>query len=349
MMPFVDLKPQYAEIKAEIEKAVKSVAESGRYILGENVCAFEKEFAKYCGVKCAVGVASGTDALHLSLVAHGIKGNVITAANTASATGTAIMLAGARPVFADVRDDMNIDPKKIEESVDEKTEAIMPVHLYGNPAAMDEILELAEKHDLTVIEDACQAHGAGIGNKKTGSFGTGCFSFYPTKNLGTLGDGGMITTNDNKLAEKLRMLREYGWKERYNSIFLGFNSRLDELQAAILRIKLKKLNKWNEERIKLARKYDSLLERVEIPKANGKHVYHLYVIRDKKRDATMKKLSAMGIQTLIHYPKPLHMQRAFPSASLPETEKYAKEILSLPLYIGMKEESVEKVCELING
>ncbi len=348
MIPFIDLKLQYAEIKEEVGEKIKDVMESGQYILGENVSEFEKEFAKYCGTRYAVGVASGTDAIQLSLVAHGIKGEVITVANTASATGTAILLAGAKPVFVDVGKDMNKDTEKIEAAITEKTQAVMPVHLYGNPCQMKEIMDIASRHRLTIIEDACQAHGAEYKGKKMGSFGTGCFSFYPTKNLGAFGDGGVITTNDGELAEKLKQLREYGWKQRYDSSFLGFNSRLDEIQAAVLRIKLKKLDRWNEERRKIAKIYSQSLN-VTIPKENGKHVYHLYVIRSGKRDELRKKFSSADIQTLIHYPKPLHMQAAFPKAFLPETEKYAKEILSLPMFIGMNEEDAKKVCRIING
>lgn len=356
-IPFTDLSGQYHSIKDDVDSAIKEVLDSGWYILGKKVELFEKNFANYCQVKQGIGVANGTDAIHLALLACGVgKGDeVITVSNTATPTVLAITYTGAKPVFVDIDpESYTIDINKIEENITEKTKAILPVHLYGQPADMDPVLELAHKYDLEVIEDACQAHGAEYKGKKVGALGdVGCFSFYPTKNLGGYGDGGMAVTNNEELAEKLKMLRNYGMKKQYHSIIKGFNNRLDELQAAILDVKLKKLDEWNEKRRRNARIYDELLVNVVKPveKKYSKHVYHLYVIRCSDRDKMQQKLANAYINTLIHYPVPVHWQKAFEefkNVCLPLTEMYSKEILSLPMYPELTEEQIYYIIDLIN-
>ena len=298
MIPQFELKRQYLSIKPEIDAAIKSVLEGGYFILGENVSKFEEEFARYIGTKHCIGVASGTDALMIALKAIGVGSGdeVITVSNTASPTVVAVINAGAVPVLVDCDEFFNIDAAKIEEKVTERTKAILPVHLYGQPCDMKEIIEIAEKHSLEIVEDACQAHGAEYEGRKAGSFGLGCFSFYPSKNLGCYGDGGAITTNDDALASRLRMLRFYGQKSNiYHSVINGYNSRLDEIQAAILRIKLKYLDRWNSARREHAKMYDGLLNSiVKIPgeKSGRNHVYHQYVIRTDRRDGLVEFLKA---------------------------------------------------------
>src|SRR3990167_294344 len=267
MIEIIDLRKEYESIKDEVDNAIKKVLESGNFILGEEVENFEREFSKYLNVRYGVGVNSGTDALFLSLVSLGVKegDEVITVANT--------------------------DVDKIKEKITNKTKVILPVHLYGNPCDMDEIMEIAKENNLKVVEDCCQAHGAEYRNKKVGSIGdVGCFSFYPTKNLGCYGDGGFVITNDEEISEKVRMLREYGSKEKNKFVMKGYNSRLDELQAGILRVKLKYLDKWNDKRRENAKIYNENLRDVEKPKENGKHVYHQYVIRSKERDKLKERL-----------------------------------------------------------
>jgi len=358
-IPTVDLKRQYYSIKEEIDNAIKNVLESGYFILGENVKLFEDEFSRYCNAKYGIGVASGTDALQLALRACGISrgDEVITVSNTAFPTAIAISYTGAKPVFVDVDETYTMDASRVEEKINEKTKAILPVHLYGQPADMDPILEIAKKHDLYVIEDACQAHGAEYKGRKVGSIGDiGCFSFYPTKNLGAYGDGGFITTNNEELAERLKLLRNYGQIERYNHAIKGYNSRLDEIQAAILRVKLKRLDKWNELRRRNAKLYSELIgEKVIVPfeRENSTHVYHLYVIRTKQRDELRKWLKSRGILTDVHYPTPIHLQKAYADlglgeGSLPVTEKYANEILSLPMFPELTEEEISHIADAIN-
>ncbi|MEK6826556.1 MAG: DegT/DnrJ/EryC1/StrS family aminotransferase, partial [Nanoarchaeota archaeon] len=338
MIPIFDLKRQYGEIKEEIDSAISRVMESGFFILGEEVRKFEEEFAKYIGTKYCIGVANGTDALTISLKARGIGNGdeVITVANTASPTVMAILNVGAKPVLVDCNDFYNIDVDQIEEKITDKTKAILPVHLYGQPADMNGVKKISEKNQFHIIEDVCQAHGSDFDGKKTGSFGDGCFSFYPTKNLGCYGDGGAITTNDKEFAEKCRMLRFYGQKETaYNSLIKGYNSRLDELQAAILREKLKHLDEWNKKRKTIVKLYNELLKKAEVPKVkeNANHVFHLYVVRSGKRDALREFLKSQGIGTSIHYPFPIHHQKAFGiKESFPKTEQNSKEIISLPIY-----------------
>ena len=360
MIQFSELKTQYENIKAEILEAFEQVFESSWFVLGKNVEAFEKEFASYCDAKYGIGVGSGTEALHLALLACGVQpgDEVITVANTAVPTISAISFAQATPIFVDIDpDSYTMNPNLIESKITEKTRVIMPVHLYGQSADMRPILNLAQKYNLKVIEDACQAHGAEYNGRKIGSLGElGCFSFYPSKNLGAYGDGGMVVTNDPELADRVWMLRNYGQRKRYCHDIKGFNSRLDELQAAFLRKKLEHLNRWNEWRRRLAQIYhDSLGKSVVKPieKDYAYHIYHLYVIRSQHRDDLQKYLMKNGIQTLIHYPVPVHLQQAYydlniKPESLPITEKYAAEILSLPMYPELKDDDVFYVADKIN-
>jgi len=360
MIPFLELKSQYESIKEEIRQAMDDVLESGWFILGPNVEAFEAEFAQYCGVRFGVGVGSGTEALHLALLACGVQASdeVITVPNTAIATALAITMAGATPVFVDIDpQSYNMDVSKIERAIRPKTKAILPVHLFGQTADMDHILAIARGHGLKVIEDACQAHGAEYKGKRAGSLAdAGCFSFYPTKNLGAYGDGGMVVTNDEEIAQRVRLLRNYGERERYYHSIKGFNSRLDELQAAILRVKLKRLDEWNSARRQKAKLYDQLLAGSEVitPREMdyGEHIYHLYVIRAKFRDELRRFLESKGVGTLIHYPVPLHLQEAYSNlglkrGALPVAERYADEILSLPLYPELSREAQEMVASII--
>jgi dTDP-4-amino-4,6-dideoxygalactose transaminase len=361
MIPFLDLREEYRTIESEVLETISAVMRRGNFILGENVKAFEEEFANYCGAKFGVGVGSGTEALHLALLACGVKqgDEVITVPNTAAATALAVSSANAKPIFIDVSQEFyTIDPAKVETAITSRTKAIIPVHLYGHPADMDPIMEIAERYDLRVVEDACQAHGAEYKGQKVGSIGhLGCFSFYPTKNLGAYGDGGMVVTKDEGLYEKLCLLRNYGQSDRYHHIIKGYNSRLDEIQAAMLRVKLKKLDKWNEVRRNIADAYNQLLENSDVitPKeaSYAKHVYHLYVIRSKRREELKHFLEKRGIQTLIHYPIPLHLQEAYQELGLkkgsyPQSEKCAEEILSLPIYPELKSEQIAYLGEVIN-
>ena len=352
---------QYLARRDEIDAALKRVLESGWYILGEEVKAFEEEFANYIGVSYGVGVGSGTEAIHLALVACGIGpgDEVITVSHTATATVAAIELSGATPVFVDIEPDFyTIDPAKLDAAITPRTKAIIPVHIYGLPADMDPILEVAEKHNLRLIEDSAQAHGATYRGKRVGSLGdVGCFSFYPTKNLGAIGDGGMLVTNNIELGQKARLLREYGWTERQVSQFAGWNTRLDEVQAAILRVKLKHLDEDNSKRMRLAEIYNEELSlsttNLILPKQreNSTHVYHLYVIRSAKRDELLSLLRKKGIGALIHYPVPVHLQPAYNSLQghdkLPETEHIAKEIISLPIYPELSEYDLQTVVKAV--
>jgi dTDP-4-amino-4,6-dideoxygalactose transaminase len=359
-VPFVDLKAQHQEIKAEVEKAIKKVIEKSDFILGEELELFEKEFAEYCGVKFCVGVASGTEALWLTLLALDIKkgDEVIIPANTFIATALAVLMAGAKPILVEIDPKTyNINPALIEEKITPKTRAIIPVHLYGQPADMEEISKIARKYNLVVIEDACQAHGAFYKNKRCGSLGeAAAFSFYPAKNLGAYGDGGAVVTNLAEIAEKIKMLRDYGQKEKYNHLVKGYNSRLDTLQAAILRVKLKNLEKWNKKRQKAAEVYKELLSGLDLVlpflAPERTHVYHLYVIRTKKRDELRKYLSQAGISTGIHYPVPLHLQPSlsdlgYKKGCFPVTESYSKEILSLPMFPHISSDQIGYVCQKI--
>lgn len=354
MIPFVDLKMEYEELMKEINQAVQTVLESGQFILGKEVETFEKEFSKYVGTKFGIGVNSGSDALFVALKTLGIgKGDeIITVSHTFISTVDAISRNEANPVFVDVDlETYTIDIAQIEKKISPKTRAIIPVHLYGHPADMEPIMEIAEKHNLFVIEDACQAHGAQYKHAKVGGIGhIGCFSFYPSKNLGAYGDAGMITTNNEELANKLKKMRNYGESRKYYYDFVGVNSRLDEMQAAVLRVKLRYLDEWNEKRRKLAKLYDALLDNTDIvtpvEREYAKHVYHLYVVRHKRRNELQQYLLNRGIETLIHYPIPVHLQEAYKiNDKLPVTEKICSEILSLPMFPWLKESEVEEISE----
>jgi len=353
-------KAQYLAHRAAIDEAIQRVLESGYYILGSEVKAFEAEFAAYIGGAHCIGVGSGTEALHVALRAAGIgpDDEVITTAHTAVATVAAIELAGATPVFADIEPEyFTLDPAAVERAVSPKTRAIIPVHIYGQAADLGAIGGIARRHGLRLIEDCAQAHGAKLGPRRLGSIGDiACFSAYPTKNLGAIGDGGMIVTSDAELAERCRLIREYGWAERYVSHIPGFNSRLDELQAAILRVKLRFLDEDNTRRQLIAAEYDGALagSALELPekRLGATHVYHLYVVRSKQRDALIGHLRTHGVGALIHYPVPVHRQKAYVGrirggASLPETERAAAEVLSLPMYPELGADEVKTVVSAI--
>lgn len=359
-IPVIDLKAQYLSIQDELDAALAHVHERGVFILGEEVAAFEQEFAAYCNVSFSVGVASGTDALHLALVACdiGAGDEVITGSHTAIGTIVAIEMAGASPVFVDIDPlRFTIAPEQIKEAISPRTRAIIPVHLYGCPADLEPILKLARENELRVIEDCSQAHGALYRGKHVGGLGDiSAFSFYPTKNLGAHGDGGAILTNDKVLAEQVRSLRQYGWGERYVSEKKGFNSRLDEIQAAILRVKLKHLDRWNASRRALADRYSQILAATELElpvcPPNAEHVFHQYVVRHPDRDRLRAFLKNRGIQTLVHYPIPVHLQPAYRgiklhSKSLTQTEIASREVISLPMYPEMNEDSVNIICATI--
>lgn len=357
-IPAFDLTRQYQTLRHELDEVFSRVMAGGSYILGEEVKAFEKEFAEYCGTSYAIGVASGTDALILSLLACGVGSGdeVIAPSHTAVATIAAIELVGARPVLVDI--DLaryTLAPELVAHAVTERTRAIIPVHLYGCPADMNPILEIAAKKKITVIEDALQAHGASIRGTRVGSLSEiAAFSFYPTKNLGAFGDGGAVVTNDPALAEKVQLLRQYGWKQRYISQIKGMNSRLDELQAGFLRVKLRHLEEWNQRRRHLASLYIDLLSGSDVTlppqPTDVEPVFHQFVIRHPKRDALRETLWAQGIHTSIHYPHPVHLQPGYVNlglgrGSLPNSEKAADEVLSLPMYPELTEDEVRRVAD----
>jgi dTDP-4-amino-4,6-dideoxygalactose transaminase len=360
-IPAADPHAQYAAHRDEIDVAVARVLDRGHYILGEETRAFEREFSEYVGVGHGIGVGSGTEALHLALRACdvGPGDQVITVSHTAVATVSAIDMAGATPVLVDIDPDTyTLDPKKLERAISPRARAVIPVHLYGAPANLDPILAIAREHRLKVVEDCAQAHGATYRGRRVGAWGDmAAFSFYPTKNLGAIGDGGLIVTGDDALAERTRLLREYGWVRRYVSAIGGWNSRLDELQAAILRVKLRYLDADNERRRALAAIYDEELpEAVRRPPTltDGRHAYHLYVIRHPQRDQLAAHLSAKGIGTGIHYPVPIHLQPAYrgrlgDAGSLPETERAAREILSLPMYPELTQDQVRQVAQAVRS
>ena len=369
-VPFLDLKRQYRIIKQEIDDAIQTVLESQQFILGYEVEEFERRMAEYCDVKHAIGMASGTDALLLSLRACGISGGVITTPFTFFATAGAIHNAGATPVFADiVPDTYNINAEEVKKLLRAKDNkkirirAIIPVHLFGQAAEMDAIMEIAEEHDLVVIEDAAQAIGEEYNGKKVGSITIGCFSFFPSKNLGGYGDGGLVTTNDDDLADKIRTLRMHGAKPKYYHHVIGYNSRLDTIQAAILNVKVNHLGEWTNKRRDNAMFYSNALEditddKLELPQiAEGrKHIFNQYTIRVKngKRDKLKQFLEGQGISTAIYYPLPLHLQPCFSflgyrKGDFPSTERASKEVLSLPVYPELEKEEreyvVDKICE----
>ncbi|MFC2001649.1 DegT/DnrJ/EryC1/StrS family aminotransferase [Chloroflexota bacterium] len=361
-VPAFDLQRQYQDIKTEIDAAVAGVLARGNFILGEEVAGFEAEFAQYSGAKYGVGVGSGTEALHLSLLALGIGAGdeVITVANTAVPTVSAISETGASPVLVDIKyDTYTMDIAQLEAAITPRTKAIIPVHLYGNAVDMESLMKVAGKYQLVVVEDACQAHGAEYKGRKVGTIGTiGAFSFYPTKNLGGYGDGGMVITSDEALAGKVRQLRFYGMadKEKYLHVIKGINSRLDEMQAAILRVKLRHLDKWNESRRAKAALYNQLLpeEFISLPyePPYARHVYHLYVVRTERRDELRRYLKRHRIDTLIHYPTPIHLQPAYADLGLgegafPVSEKCAREILSLPMFPELSDVEIRHVAQTV--
>ena len=359
-IPFLDSKAQYKTIKPEIDKAIKRVINNQRFVLGKELEAFEKEFAKYLGVQFAIGVNSGTDALILALMSLDIgKGDeVITVANSFVATTNAIIYVGANPVLVDCNPNTyQIDIKQVEKSITKKTKAIIPVHLYGAPAQIDKLQKIAKKHKLFLIEDTAQAHGATFNGKKLGTFGDlGTFSFYPGKNLGAYGDGGAIVTNKKDINERLLKLRNHGQSKKYYHETFGVNSRLDEIQAAILRVKLRYLDKWNKQRNEIAYNYNKSLKTYKTQKIikNGKSVYHLFVIESKNRDKLQKYLLDSGVHTLIHYPIPIHLQKAnkhlgHKNGSFPVVERMAKRILSIPIYSKLSLKQQRYLIEKINS
>lgn len=357
-IPMVDLKGQYETLKPEIDSAIIQALGETRYILGPNVQAFEKECAEYLGVKHALGCANGTDALHLGLLAAGIQpgDEVITTAFTFIATAEAIRYVGATPVFVDILPgSLNIDPDAIKSAITDKTRAIIPVHLFGQPTDMDEIMAIAKEHNLAIVEDCAQSIGSAYKGKKTGTFGiAGTFSFFPSKNLGCYGDGGMVTTNDDATADSIRMYRNHGSSKQYYHDVIGFNSRLDELQAVILRIKLKHLDEYNASRTRVAQTYNRLLEgsRFETPLIpdDRDHIFHQYTLLCDGRDAVREAVMARDISCAVYYPVPLHQQKAFADTSqpkLPVTEETSLRCLSFPVFPEMSDQQIETVCGAI--
>ncbi len=360
MIPQASPLANYRAHQAEIDAAVARALASGRYILGPEVQAFEAEFAAYLGLPYAAGVASGTDALQLALRALDLPAGseVITVSHTAVATVAAIEQAGLVPVLVDVDpESFTLDPARLPAALRPRTRAIIAVHLYGQPADLEPILAFARAHGLRLIEDCAQAHGAEYRGGKAGTRGDlACFSFYPTKNLGALGDGGLVATADPGLAERVRLLQQYGWRERYVSAIPGLNSRLDEVQAAVLRVKLRYLDAENARRRAIAARYDAELpgDRLRLPRVMpyGRHVYHLYVVRSPRRDALQAALRARGVGTAVHYPVPVHCQPAYAhlelcAGALPVTEELAAQILSLPLYPEMTDAEVTQVVDAV--
>lgn len=356
MTHFVDFRREYKAIKKETDSAVRGVFENGRFILGPEVEKFEKDFALYLGVKYCVGVASGTDALYLSMLASGIgRGDeVIVPVNTASPTAIAVKMTGAKPVFCDCDENFLIDIDKISALINKKTKALIPVHFYGRACDMDKLRALAKKRGLILIDDCAQAAGAEWRGKKVGARSDfGCFSFYPTKNLGAYGDGGAVATNDENYYKKLKALRFYGMYDKVVSSVFGVNSRLDELQAAILNVKLKYLDKWNKKRVELANFYRKTVKNKNIilpaSARKNEHVYHLFVIRAKNREKTIEALKKNGIPTMIHYPFLLNKHPSLKqSGKFPNAEKYNKEIISLPMYPFLKKEEIKKIAKVLN-
>ncbi len=360
MIPYADLRSQYHSIKGEIDQAIARVLEESQFILGKEVAALEQEFAGYCGARFAIGVNSGTSALHLALLAAGIGpgDEVITVPFTFVATVAAILYAGARPVLVDVDPrSFTIDTGKIEAAVTKSTRALLPVHLFGQPADMDPILEIAKRHGLIVIEDAAQAHGATYKGRRAGGIGDlACFSFYPGKNLGAYGEAGMVVTNNESYGRTIRMLRDWGQEQRYLHVLKGYNYRMEGIQGAVLRVKLRHLEDWTEARRAHAAAYNHLLRgsHVQTPEEMpyARHVYHVYAIRSKKRDALRQTLTEMGIQTGVHYPVPIHLLPAYTDlgyakGAFPVSEQLAGEVLSLPIYAELKEDQIGEIVRAI--
>jgi dTDP-4-amino-4,6-dideoxygalactose transaminase len=359
-VPSLDLKAQYQSIKPEIDAAIAGVLDSSQFVLGPEVATFEQEFAAYCSASECIALNSGTSALHLSLLAAGVGtgDEVITVPFTFVASVAAVVYTGARPVLVDIDPhSFTMDPAAIEAAITPRTKVILPVHLYGQPADMDPIMEIARRHRLIVIEDAAQAHGAKYKGRPAGSVGDiACFSFYPGKNLGAYGEGGAVTTNNVEFANTIRVLRDWGQDRKYHHLLHGFNYRMDALQGAILRVKLRHLERWNEARRAVVDQYNELLsgscvERpAEMPWA--RHVYHQYTIRTNSRDSLQQALLRKGIQTGIHYPVPVHLQPAYAGLgygpnSLPESEKAAGQVLSLPLFPELTKDQIEMVAQAV--
>lgn len=359
-IPLMDLQAQYRTIQGDIDKAIREVMESGHFILGPNVNQLEREVADYLGVDHAVGVASGTDALVLSLRALGIGpgDEVIMPAYTFFATAGAVMLAGATPVFVDIHPETYcLDGEQVVGRLTSRTKAIIPVHLYGHPADMSLLEELRSSYGLKVIEDNAQAFGAEYRGRKTGSIGdAGCLSFFPSKNLGAYGDGGMVVTNDGFIAEEVRKLRTHGWRKKYYPEVVGYNSRLDELQAAILRVKLRHVDAWNDRRRSLANQYSRHFSSLGIGVPNeapyARHVFHLYVIRVKEREKVQQQLSKEGVASAVYYPQPVHLSGpcrplGYDEGNFPVSELASQETLAIPLYPEMSVEQLQKVLEVV--
>lgn len=361
IIPMVDLKRQFAEIADEVKDILNEILESSHYILGSKVKEFERRVAQYHSVNEAIGVASCTDALHLALKAFGISegDEVITTPFTFFATIEAILYLRAKPVFVDIEPrTFNIDAEKIEASITNKTKAILPVHLFGHPANMEKIMKIAKRHRLKVIEDCAQSFGAKLNNQKVGTFGNaGCFSFYPSKNLGAYGDGGIIIMNNTKVAETIRELRNHGSKGSYIHERVGFNSRLDEIQAGILLVKLKRIDEYNMMRRRNANLYTELLSNhvvCPIESEGAFHVYHQYTILSSYRDKIQQKLKENGISSVVYYPVPLHLQKAlrflgYKKGNFPVAERTAKRVLSLPMFPELKESEIERIVEVIKS
>jgi len=362
MIPFLDLKAQYRDIKEEIDQAIAAVLESGQFVLGEQVEAFEQEFAAACGATYGVATNSGTSALHLALLALGIGpgDEVITVPFTFVATVAAIHYTGARTTFVDIDPrSFTMDPNQLERAITNHTKAIIPVHLYGQPAHMEAISEIARRHGLPVVEDACQAHGAEYQEKPVGSLGDlGCFSFYPGKNLGAYGEGGIIVTNHRHYARTTRMLRDWGQERKYHHVLKGFNYRMEGIKGAVLRVKLRRLQEWTEKRRLWAACYSRTLKNsqvsVSVESPNCRHVYHIYAVRSSQRDALQQTLLSAGIHTGIHYPIPVHLQEAYAdlgyrTGDFPHSERAAREVLSLPMYPELTPAAIDKVAAEIRG
>jgi len=362
MIPLVDLKAQYAAIQPEVDAAVQRVLRDASFVLGREVEAFERAFAAYCGVPHAVGVASGTAALHLALQTCGVGAGdeVITTPHTFIATAEAISHCGARPVFVDIDPaTYNLDVARLEAAISSRTRAILPVHLYGHPVPMDRVQAVARRHGLPVIEDAAQAHGAAYDGRRVGAWGdAACFSFYPGKNLGAYGDGGMVVTGDAGIAARVRMLRDHGRRAKYAHEVIGYGERLDALQAAVLGVKLHHLDAWNAARQRAATRYRDLLAGVEVvlppDGARAQPVYHLFVIRTAERDRVLADLRAAGIGAGVHYPRPLHLQPAYAhlgyaAGSFPHAERAAREVLSLPLYPEITDDQLAAVATVLRA
>lgn len=362
-VPFVDLKKQYSNLKSEIDSAIHSVIENTLFIGGSGnvkVSAFEREFAAYLGLKHVMSCANGTDSLEILLRAMGIKDGdeVIVPALSWISTSESVSAVGGIPVFVDVDEDLLIDLSKIEDAITSKTKAIIPVHLYGNPVDMPALMKIAQKHNLLVMEDCAQSHGAMIGNQMVGTFGhCSSFSFYPGKNLGAYGDAGAMATNDDKLAELCRAIANHGQQGKHNHIMEGRNSRMDGIQAAVLSVKLPHLNSWTEARISNAKKYSEKLQNSRVitqqVKENKRHVFHLYVIRSEKRNELMQHLKSAGIETAIHYPvalplMPCYAHRKFVATDFPVAARAVNEILSLPMYAELNDEQIQYVTEQID-